>query len=93
MQLIRAVLVAFVMAVLALIAATNVARAAGSCSEQYGTCFSMCKQYGFGRNRADHPHPQSAETCRNHCMGWKTGCLQTGCWNGDLVQVCGLSKR
>ena len=93
MQLIRAVLVAFVMAVLALIAATHVARAAGSCSEQYGTCFSMCKQYGFGRNRADHPHPQSAETCRNHCMGWKTGCLQTGCWNGDLVQVCGLSKR
>ncbi len=93
MQLARIVLVAFAMAYLVLISETHMARAADTCSEQYGTCFSMCKQYGFGRNRADHPHPQSAETCRDHCVGWKSGCLQTGCWDGDLVHVCGLGKR
>jgi hypothetical protein len=67
--------------------------AATTCTGQYGTCFSMCRQYGFGRHRADHPHPQSAATCRNHCIDWKTACLWTGCWNADLVQVCGLLKR
>ena len=95
MQATKAVLVACAVAIAGLIlfAPTNSARATNSCSGQYGTCFSMCKQYGFGRNRADHPHPQSAETCYNHCIGWKTGCLQTGCWNGDLVKGCGLSKH
>jgi hypothetical protein len=53
----------------------------------------MCVQYGFGRHRADKPHPQSPGTCRNHCIDWKTECMHTGCWNGDLVQLCGLGKR
>jgi len=77
----------------ALIAPLNPARAASTCSGQYQTCFTMCVQYGFGRHRADRPHPQSPEACRNHCIGWKNGCLQTGCWKGDLVQLCGLGKR
>lgn len=93
MQLARTAFVAGIMVALALTIEIRMARAADSCSDQNSTCMSMCRQYGFGRNRADHPHPRSAETCRNHCIGWKTNCLQTGCWNGDLVQVCGLSKH
>lgn len=81
------------LAIIFLLAGTPVASAASSCTEQYGTCFSMCRNYGFGRHRADHPHPQSTATCRDHCIGWKTACIQSGCWNGDLVEVCGLQKR
>jgi hypothetical protein len=76
-----------------LVGLVSSAHSAGTCTGQYDTCFNMCRQYGFGRHRADHPHPQSANTCRDHCIGWKTGCMQTGCWSGDLVQVCGLQKR
>jgi hypothetical protein len=93
MQLPRIVLVAVAMAATVLILVLQTAQASDSCGGQYGTCFSLCEKYGFGRNRADHPHPQSAETCRTHCLGWKMECLQTGCWKGDLVQVCGLSKH
>ena len=93
MLLARIVLIAVAMAAPVLIAETYTARAADSCSGQYETCFSMCEKYGFGRNRADHPRPQSSETCHNHCIGWKTECLRTGCWNGDLVKVCELKKR
>ena len=72
---------------------TPLAAAATSCTGQYGTCFKMCRQFGFGRHRVAHPHPQSAAACREHCIGWKSACMQTGCWNADLVQVCGLQRR
>ena len=76
-----------------LAAAAPAASTAKSCSAQYGTCFSMCAKYGFGRRRIDHPHPQSAAACRDHCIGWKAACLKSGCWNGDLVAFCGLARR
>ncbi len=67
--------------------------AAQSCSAQYGVCFDLCVKYGFGRGRTDHPHPQAPATCRNHCTGWRTACLTSGCWAGDLVQLGGLDRH
>ena len=69
------------------------ARAAGSCSSQYDVCFDACVKYGFGAGRKSNPHPQPPDVCRNHCVGWKSECMSTGCWNGDLYKACGLTKR
>jgi hypothetical protein len=66
---------------------------ARSCGDQNNVCVSMCMKYGTGRNRTSNPHPMPADFCRSHCAGWYAGCSQTGCWNGDLVQLCGLTKR
>jgi hypothetical protein len=66
--------------------------AARSCSDQNGICVSVCTAYGIGRGRKSDPHPRSAEFCRHHCAAWYAGCLKTGCWNGDLAKMCGLSK-
>lgn len=85
--------IAVILAVVILAFGANAAQAATSCSGQYGTCFSMCQKYGYGRHRVDHPHPQSAAACHDHCIGWKSTCLQTGCWNGDLIKLCGLAKH
>jgi hypothetical protein len=69
------------------------ARAATTCSGQHDVCFNACLTFGFGKGRQDNPHPQPPDVCRRHCIGWKTECMTTGCWNGDLVKICGLGKR
>jgi hypothetical protein len=88
----RGIIVALLAAAL-LASHVSASAAATSCSGQYGTCFSMCEKYGYGRHRTDHPHPQTAAACHDHCIGWKTACLRTGCWRGDLIQICGLAKK
>jgi hypothetical protein len=65
---------------------------ARSCSDQNGVCVSSCMANGMGRGRRANPHPMSAEFCRRHCARWYSGCLKSGCWNGDLAKACGLSR-
>ena len=73
--------------------AANPARAATTCSGQYDVCFNACLTFGFGKGRQSNPHPQPPDVCRRHCIGWKTACMTSGCWNGDLVKICGLGRR
>jgi hypothetical protein len=81
------------LAISGLALAANSARATTTCSGQYDVCFNACLTFGFRKGRRNNPHPQPPDVCRRHCIGWKTECMTTGCWNGDLVKVCGLGKR
>lgn len=65
---------------------------ARSCSDQNSVCVSSCMTSGIGRGRRANPHPMPAEFCRRHCAAWYSGCLKSGCWNGDLAKACGLGK-
>jgi hypothetical protein len=66
---------------------------ARTCTEQYRICVSTCIKYGLGTRRMSQPKPQPPQICQQHCIGWKTDCMTTGCWKGDLCQACGLAKQ
>jgi hypothetical protein len=53
----------------------------------------MCMTYGIGKGRVQNPQPMPAVFCRNHCSRWYGPCLHSGCWNGQLAQMCGLDTR
>jgi hypothetical protein len=63
------------------------------CTAQNGVRIAACTQYGIGRGRKQDPHPMPIEFCHRHCAAWYAGCLTSGCWNGDLVRICGLNKK
>jgi hypothetical protein len=83
----------FVTLAISVTAAPSRTFAARSCRDQNNVCVELCMKYGTGRSRMSNPHPMPADFCRSHCAGWYSGCNQSGCWNGDLVQLCGLTKR
>ena len=88
----HAAVVACMMSVALLVGGAKAA-AAHDCSGQNGVCIAACLQYGIGRRRQQDPHPMPLEFCHRHCAAWYAGCLKSGCWNADLVRVCGLDKK
>jgi hypothetical protein len=67
---------------------------ARSCSDRFHGCVSRCMAEGTGASRKGGAiHPMTQDACQSHCGGWYAGCKQTGCFNGDLLQECGLTKQ
>jgi hypothetical protein len=66
---------------------------ARSCTDQNSTCVSTCMTYGIGKGRKQNPQPRPAVFCRNHCSRWYGPCLKSGCWSGELANMCGLDKH